>query len=456
MASISRCYDSHAHFVAASVFKYGIDCSQNQWELGRLNQLRGSNSDDFVIFGWGWTDLTFILQRLSQFEEEQAARRLALSRKDGHALLINEPAYLALQPKLLRLKQNSDWLLQHLQHYPFQNKHYFVLQEGLGIWAWTQLLQSQEGQLDFFLLESQKLWREAGFTHVRDMSGNWKQWQALMSLEQRGVWHTYLVQNFEYHPFLILEEVIDEILQAQKFQSSHPHLRVGGIKLYLDGTIGFKTAAMTCGAGPFCGSLLWSDQALEDTIAQIWARNIPVCLHTIGDRAVAQALTIYERLAQKGCEGIMHLEHVEWVQKRDLPRFQKKNLVIHAQPCHWLADLGLLKSSQHPSLEDISLPDESLVFCPYYEWLKLKIPVFWGFDAPIYYPQLGLNWRGLLDTASMVHRVWGVSLPEATALSSWTHVLRVGHEYPDPSWGACCVSDFDENNAWRPEGIACG
>jgi len=75
-------------------------------------------------------------------------------------------------------------------------------------------------------------------------------------------------------------------------------LRVGPMKLFTDGSAGGKTAAMFnpyIGEPENLGIMIYEDQEIFDYVKDYHDRGYQVATHAIGDRAIEQILTAYER-----------------------------------------------------------------------------------------------------------------------------------------------------------------
>lgn len=93
-------------------------------------------------------------------------------------------------------------------------------------------------------------------------------------------------------------------------------LRVAGIKFFLDGSFGGRTAALRGSYADASGSgdLLWTDANLEASLRRCAEADLPVAMHAIGDRAILQAISVIERLKSQGIEPASpgpRLEHAE-------------------------------------------------------------------------------------------------------------------------------------------------
>src|SRR6202022_152011 len=116
-----------------------------------------------------------------------------------------------------------------------------------------------------------------------------------------------------------------------------PWLRFWGVKAFLDGSLGSRTAEMLDGSGT--ARLTQSD--LVDMLDRCAHAQLNVCLHAIGDGAVRRAL---DALAPK--HGAWRLwrpriEHAQCVDPKDMPRFARIGVLASMQPIHAVADREL-------------------------------------------------------------------------------------------------------------------
>lgn len=115
-------------------------------------------------------------------------------------------------------------------------------------------------------------------------------------------------------------------------------LKMGGIKIHNDGTIEARNAAML---EPYAdepdnsGSVLLDAELLEDFVIESDAAGIDLMIHTIGDKAVREALDAIAsaRLQHPNATTRHTLTHLEQVSDIDLPRFaQIPDLIAQTTP----------------------------------------------------------------------------------------------------------------------------
>jgi predicted amidohydrolase YtcJ len=114
-----------------------------------------------------------------------------------------------------------------------------------------------------------------------------------------------------------------------------PWLKLGGVKLFLDGSIGARTAALRI---PFAdrqdrGRLLFETSELKALVRRIDAAGSTAVLHAIGDAAIDQALTALEDLGPQAVRAARHrIEHLELTPDDLIDRLAQVGATASMQP----------------------------------------------------------------------------------------------------------------------------
>ncbi len=114
-------------------------------------------------------------------------------------------------------------------------------------------------------------------------------------------------------------------------------LRIWGVKAFLDGSLGSRTAEMLDGSG--IARLAQSD--LVELVAQCARAELNVCLHAIGDGAVRRALDALAPHREAWSGWRPRIEHAQCVNPRDVKRFARIGVIASMQPIHAVADREL-------------------------------------------------------------------------------------------------------------------
>ncbi len=182
-------------------------------------------------------------------------------------------------------------------------------------------------------------------------------------------------------------------------QWSSDRLGLGGGKIFVDGTLNSRTAAMLSpyADGPAAhpaGMLLMPEAEVCSAIEQADALGLPIAAHAIGDRAVRTVLDALERVkpASRG-HRIEHAELIDPVDIDRIVRFRDRfGLIVSVQPCHLLADIEALQRAVPDRLDRV-LPIRSLIEAG----LKPGVDLLFGSDTPIVRPHPEDSIRAAVD-----------------------------------------------------------
>jgi hypothetical protein len=128
-------------------------------------------------------------------------------------------------------------------------------------------------------------------------------------------------------------------------------LRLGGIKLFADGSLGARTAWML---DPYrdggMGLPIVPMAEIADKLARAHAAGIAVGIHAIGDRAIRELLDVFSEVLPRAREADRaqpsaphRIEHVQHSHLNDLKRLGALGLVASVQPLHLVDDMGLVE-----------------------------------------------------------------------------------------------------------------
>jgi predicted amidohydrolase YtcJ len=113
-----------------------------------------------------------------------------------------------------------------------------------------------------------------------------------------------------------------------------PSLRIWGVKAFLDGSLGSRTAEMLDGSGV----VRLPQDELVDMIGRCARAQLNVCLHAIGDAAVRRAIDALTPHRNAWSHWRPRLEHAQCVHPKDMPRMAKAGIIASMQPIHAVSD----------------------------------------------------------------------------------------------------------------------
>ncbi|MBN2897726.1 MAG: amidohydrolase [Clostridia bacterium] len=199
--------------------------------------------------------------------------------------------------------------------------------------------------------------------------------------------------------------------------------RLGG-SLYIDGTMGSRTAALSfeyADAPGKMGRLFLSQQEINEFVLACYQNNLQLALYTIGDRAIQSALEAHENaLYQTGIKGLRHrLEHVELPTEAQIEKAKELNIIFSMQPTYELYWGGPGK------MYESRLGDYYVNTNPFRAILDHGVLICGGSDCDITEPRPFLGIHGAVNHPVEKHRV---SLYEALKMFTYNGAYAIFKE----------------------------
>jgi predicted amidohydrolase YtcJ len=172
-----------------------------------------------------------------------------------------------------------------------------------------------------------------GVTAVHDKDGWLGALRLWQQLEERGSLSLRVWQSMPY-------DQVDAVTGAGiRSGLGSPLLRLGYLKVFMDGTLGSQTAWLLDGSGV----QITSGEELADIVRRGAEAGWPVAVHAIGDRANREALDAFEHTRDvwqpKGLR--QRIEHAQLLAPEDVPRFAALGVACSVQFSHAPSDRDL-------------------------------------------------------------------------------------------------------------------
>jgi predicted amidohydrolase YtcJ len=197
------------------------------------------------------------------------------------------------------------------------------------------LPEPPDSELDAALLDAQAEAHRLGITGIHDVEGlatlaAFRRLEARDALRLRVLFHP---------PVASLNTLITEKLRSGQ---GSEWLTTGGVKMFLDGSLGSRTAWMN---QPYSGSTdrgmpITSEAEARAAMHHAAAAGLATTVHAIGDAAVHRALDLLEQVPTVALPH--RIEHFQCVHSADLDRAARAGLVVSMQPAHLLTDIPLI------------------------------------------------------------------------------------------------------------------
>jgi hypothetical protein len=175
-----------------------------------------------------------------------------------------------------------------------------------------------------------------GVTSVHDMAG----WDSLATYRRAKANGELSTRIYSVMPLEHWQQLRDEVSRNGRGDN---WLRIGGLKGFMDGSLGSHTAAFL---EPFTdapedrGLLINDLDDMRSWIGSADEAGLHVMVHAIGDRAIRSLLDIYLDVAESNGERDrrFRIEHAQHIHPDDIGRFNVQNVIASMQPYHAIDD----------------------------------------------------------------------------------------------------------------------
>lgn len=227
---------------------------------------------------------------------------------------------------------------------------------------------------DLALEKAQRALLSMGITGIADMGTSIEDWQAFRRSADRGALRVRIMSYAAGLDNMVL------IAGPEPTPWLYDdHLRMGGIKLLLDGALGSRGAWLKADYADAPGQRglnMIPGTPLRNIMSRAAMDNFQVAVHAIGDAANGEILDAVEELGDtyKG-DRRWRIEHAQIVDPADLPRFGRLGVVASMQPVHLASDWRMAMAR----MGEARLQGA-------YAWkamLDNRVPLAFGSDVPV-------------------------------------------------------------------------
>ena len=177
---------------------------------------------------------------------------------------------------------------------------------------------------------------ERGVTSV-DHMGTWADLAVFERAHRAGILRTRIYASVPLATWARLRDTVAARGRGDTW------LRIGGLKGFVDGSLGSHTAAMLqpfTDAPTDTGLLVNRPEDLYAWTSNADKSNLHVIIHAIGDRAINLQLNIFERVERENGkkDRRFRIEHAQHIAPADVARFGQLGVIASMQPYHAIDD----------------------------------------------------------------------------------------------------------------------
>jgi predicted amidohydrolase YtcJ len=372
--------DAHTHFMQTGLMLDMVDLRETKSLSEALQKVKERASrtpkGEFVIgFNWDeskWPEKRYINRK--DLDKVSTDHVVALVRIDGHMISVN-----SLLLKLIKIPSDKRGLEVDSRGEPTG-----VLKEEAAEYV-RSLSPKDPKSLRKALDNVTEYAHKLGVTSVHDTVDS-SSIAAYLSALREGKLKMRVYLNF-------VEELLDHVLELGLSTGfGNDMLKLGAMKLFSDGSIGSRTAALS---GEFVdepgnkGMLIYGKGKLEEIVAKAHKGGVQVAIHAIGDRAIELTLnSIGGALKAAPRKDHRHrVEHMELVTDEQIRRVVELSIVASMQP-NFIGEWGLPGDMYEKRLGKRWVEQNN----PYRKILDQGAVIAFGSDCMPFSPLYGIHW----------------------------------------------------------------
>ncbi|MFC4292899.1 amidohydrolase [Sphingorhabdus arenilitoris] len=337
MTMLPGLIDAHGHVMGTGFQALTLDLSDTSSlaeAQAAIAAYAAKYPDRRWIIGGGWNQEKWGLGRFptaADLDSVVADRPVLLERVDGHASWANSRA-MEIAGITPATKSPDGGRIEKADGKPI----------GVFIDAASGLIQKfvptpKPAERDLALAKAQEILLSQGITAIADMGTTIDDWQSYRRAGDDG-WLS--IRIFGY------AGGIDNMVAIAGPRPTpwlyDDKLRLGGVKLYLDGALGSRGAALKA---PYAdapkekGLQFLASAELRNLMVRAVMDGFQPAVHAIGDAANAEVINAVEELSDTFTgDRRWRIEHAQIVDPVDLPRLGRHGIISSMQPVHQTSD----------------------------------------------------------------------------------------------------------------------
>ncbi|MBS0334926.1 MAG: amidohydrolase [Proteobacteria bacterium] len=368
--------DAHAHLdgIGDRELTLNLEGSKSAAEVTeRLRAYIAQHHPSGTIVGRGWIETGWPEHRFLQKEDlDKVApdQPVILTRADGHALTANSAALKAAHIDASTKDPFGGQVLKGPDGQPTG----MLVDNAKALVGALEPKADRAARLARFRAAF-KVETAYGWTGVHSMSVNMADVPLLEELDKSGEASLRVYNMVDYAG-------AGPLFASGPRQTPDGRSTTRGIKLYMDGALGSRGAALFepySDAPAIRGTFITQPEVMREALKKALAAGIQVSTHAIGDRGNATALDLYEEAFKaapaKGAAARWRIEHAQILRPVDIPRFHADRVIASMQPSHAIGDFHFAKARLGEARLKGAYAWQSL--------LKSGAVVVGGSDAPV-------------------------------------------------------------------------
>lgn len=328
--------DSHVHLTGVGMAAMVLDLVGVE-SIAAMMQRLGDYArahPEGAIYGRGWIETHWPERRFpnrADLDAVVADRPVVLERIDGHAVIVNSAA-LALGGIDARTANPDGGSIER----DASGAATGMLIDNAASLVQSRLPAPTPAMMREALFQGARIYASRGWTGISNMSTSLAEAQLFEEFARSG--ELPLRADIYLTP-----EDSEIVLQRGPYGEGLVHVR--GVKLYMDGALGSRGAALLApySDAPTQGLLVTPVDQLRALLQRARTAGVQIATHAIGDRGNRLVLDAYRDLFADDPAALRaarwRIEHAQVIASEDIPRFAALGIIASMQPSHAISDL---------------------------------------------------------------------------------------------------------------------
>ena len=336
-----------------------------------------------IIYGRGWIETHWPEKRFPTRHDLDVVTTdhpVILERADGHAVIVNSLVLKqAAIDKTTQVPFGGD--IRRFKNTPHQGEATGLLIDNAQALISDQLPKLDAKRRKQAYINGARIYAKRGWTNMHSMSVDPNDMSLITQLAADNKIPIRIYNAYDLPANMTIQDMQARFQHAPQ----HPHITHRAVKLYADGALGSRGAALLA---PYTdepshsGLMTLTKDTILPILRDALKAGIQINTHAIGDKANRKVLDWYEQVfiqIPDKSRAIVHprwrIEHAQILNPTDIARFQALDVLPSMQPSHAIGDL-------HFAVERLGVSRLK----GGYAWHSLAEtgrPIIGGSDAPV-------------------------------------------------------------------------
>ncbi len=359
--------DSHCHIWGLGMKTLGLylgDCLSTEECLNKSLNKQFKRGNWLIGRGWNQELWGGDMPDKSIIDKSYLDTPVCFIRIDGHSMWVNSKALELANITQITKIDGGQIILDE------SNKPTGILIDNAMNLIEKVIPPFTDEQMESFILSGLSEAKKSGIMKFHDMDVNESAHRCLIKLDKEG--------KLEQKIYSFLAAQNEEYLRYDEPKYQGKNYKVQGIKLYADGALGSRGAALHDkyeDADTYGLELISIDEMYR--ISKIGSEaDYDIVVHAIGDRAVSNVIEVYKKLREDGFTNELRIEHSQLVRPQDIDLYKQYDIIASVQPIHCVSDaemadkrLGKIRAKE--------------IAYPWKKFIEKGVKIIAGSDFPI-------------------------------------------------------------------------